>query len=74
MNSRGNRLSNDDADAYIDLAEEMGNKTSDHRGEKGRQGGGNENHWKGGEHIHIDRMRSGIGDKHIPTEPIEREK
>ncbi|MDX6016577.1 RHS repeat-associated core domain-containing protein [Shewanella indica] len=43
---RGNRLSNDDADAYIDLAEEMGNKTSDHRGEKGRQGGGNENHWK----------------------------
>jgi len=69
---RGNRLSNDDADAYIDLADEMGNETSDHRGENGRQAGGTENHWQGGAHIHIERMRSGTKDKHIPTEQPEQ--
>ncbi len=69
----GNLLSNEDANAAMDLAEEMGNGTSDHRGENGRKNGKTENHWVGGEHIHIDRMRSGTKDTHIPTEEIQNE-
>ncbi len=61
---RGKRLSNDDADGYIDLANEIGNETRDDRG-KG--------HWNGGEHIHIDRLRDGTGDTHIPTEQPSNE-
>jgi RHS repeat-associated protein len=62
-------LSGDDGDAAIDLGEELGLDPKDHRGDKGKKQGSDENHWKGGDHIHIDKIRVRDGKTHIRADP-----
>jgi len=62
-------LSSDDGDAAIDLGKELGLDPKDHRGDKGKKKDSDENHWKGGDHIHIDKIRVRDGKTHIRADP-----
>ncbi len=54
----------------MELAEELGNEATNHTGKKGIKGGQTKNHFKGGDHIHIDRMRDASKDKHIQVDGV----
>lgn len=62
-------LSSDDADAALELGDELGLGTRDDRGEKGDKKGEGQNHWEGGDHIHIEKIRVRKGGSHIKADP-----
>ena len=62
-------LTSDDADAGLELGDELGLDTRDDRGEKGDKKGEGKNHWEGGDHIHIEKIRVRKGGSHIKADP-----